>query len=69
MNYRGKKHEAYDSSDDSNGEDLSFEEEDKFKQPKLMENISNRVNFIELKDKFNRFNNLTRINEEDKTKK
>ncbi len=43
--------EKYDSSEDSNGEDSSFEEEDTFINRRIIESHSTRVNLNELKEK------------------
>lgn len=70
MNFRLKKHDKYDSSDDSNGEDPSFEEEEKgFKPEKKSGSESFRIDNQEQKEKFFKYLNLTRIKDEEKTKK
>ena len=57
-----RKHERYDSSDDSNGEDLSFIEEERFDR---LQAKQSRVKIHEIKEKH--MNYTASIKLEDKT--
>ena len=61
--------EKFDSSEDSNGEDSSFEEEDTFINRRIIELPSSRVNLTELKEKHMKYLNMNNIKTEDSTEK
>jgi hypothetical protein len=57
--------EKFDSSEDSNGEDSSFEEEDTFIHRKILESHSTRVNPNELKEKHTKYINMNLVKTEE----
>ncbi len=57
--------EKYDSSEDSNGEDNSFEEEDTFINRRIIESHSTRVNLNELKEKHTKYINMNIVKTEE----